>query len=34
MKRIYTPALTDALTAIGIIVAFYSFLAAVALIAL
>jgi hypothetical protein len=32
MKRIYTPVLTDALTAIGIIVAFYGFLAIVALI--
>jgi hypothetical protein len=33
MKRIYSPALKDALTAVGIIVAFYSFLAIVALIA-
>jgi hypothetical protein len=32
MKRIYSPALTDALTAIGIIVAFYSVLAIVAFI--
>ncbi len=33
MKRIYSPSITDAITAIGIIVAFYGFLAIVALVA-
>jgi|JI61114BRNA_FD_contig_21_8075414_length_214_multi_3_in_0_out_0_1 hypothetical protein len=33
MKRIYSPTITDALTAIGIIAAFYGFLAVVAIVA-
>jgi hypothetical protein len=33
MKRFYSPTITDALTAIGIIVAFYGFLAVVAILA-
>jgi hypothetical protein len=33
MKRIYTPVLADTLTAVGIIMAFYSVLALIALIA-
>jgi hypothetical protein len=33
MKRIYSPVLTDALTAIGIIMGFYGILAQIALIA-
>lgn len=33
MKRIYTPALKDVLTAVGIIAAFYSVLAVIALVA-
>jgi len=33
MKRIYSPVVTDALTAIGIIMAFYGIMALVAIIA-